>query len=124
MNISYAELLSRNGKPVDRILIGPQISQLGTRSDPKPKELVSTLNDLEWLAEIVPRYGKQHCLEIRDPVRLGSGCHAPSCRSRGYASCAKTLVAFRRRDMVHHLAHMRSLQMAAPKNLIAWASVA
>jgi hypothetical protein len=111
-------------KPVDRIQTGPQISQLGTRSDPKPKELASTLDDLEWLAQIVPGYGKQHCLEIGDPMRLGRVRHAPSCRSRGDACCAKTLVGCRRLDMVPHLAHVRSLQITAPKNLITLASVA
>jgi hypothetical protein len=118
------DLLQLLLKSVDRILTGPQIAQLGTRSDPKPQEFVSALNRLEWLAEIVPRHGKQHCLEIRDPVRLGSGRHAPSCRSRGDAGCAKILVAFRRLNMIPHLAHVRSLQMAAPMNPIAWASVA
>jgi len=51
-------------KPVDRILTGPQISQLGARSDTKPEEFVSALNDLEWLPEIVSGYGEQHSFKI------------------------------------------------------------
>jgi hypothetical protein len=93
-------------KPVDRILTGPQISQLGARSDTKPEEFVSALNDLEWLAKIVTRYGKQHSLEIRDFVRSRGRRHAPSYRSRG-TGYAGALVAFRRLDMAPHLAHVR-----------------
>jgi hypothetical protein len=73
-------LLQLLPKPVDRALTGPQTSQFGARSDSKPKEFVSALNDLEWLPEIVPSYGEQHPLEIRDLFRSCGGCHAPTCR--------------------------------------------
>jgi hypothetical protein len=93
-------------EPVDRILTGPQISQLGVRSDPKAEKFVSALNNLEWLAKIVTRYGKQQCLEIRDFVRSRGRRHTPRYRSRG--TCwAGILVAFRRLDMAPHPAHVR-----------------
>jgi hypothetical protein len=104
-------------KPVDRILTGPQTSQLGVRSDPKPEDFVNALNDLEWLAKIVTRYGKQHSLEIRDFVRSRGRRHAPSYRSPG-TGCAGILVAFRRLDMAPHLAHVRFLQMVSPKKIL------
>jgi hypothetical protein len=74
------DLLQLLPEPVDRALTGPQRSQFGARSDSKPKEFVSALNDLEWLPEIVPGYGKQHCLEIRNFFRSRGGCHAPTYR--------------------------------------------
>jgi len=67
-------------KPIDRVLTGPQTSQFGARSDSKPKEFVSALNGLEWLPEVVPGYGEQHPLVIRNLFRSRGGCHAPTCR--------------------------------------------
>jgi hypothetical protein len=58
------DLLQLLLKSVDRPLTGPQTSQFGARSDSKPKEFVSALNDLEWLPEIVPGYGEQHPFKI------------------------------------------------------------
>jgi hypothetical protein len=46
-------------EPIDRILTGPERSQFGARANSKPKKFVSALNDLEWLAEIVPGYSEQ-----------------------------------------------------------------
>jgi hypothetical protein len=74
------DLLQLLPEPVDRALTGPQRSQFGARSDSKPKEFVSALNNLEWLPEIVPGYGKQHCLEIRNFFRSRGGCDAPTYR--------------------------------------------
>jgi len=74
------DLLQLLLKPVDRALAGPQTSQFGARSDSKSKEFVSALNDLKWLPEIVPGYGEQHPLEIRDFFRSRDGCHAPTYR--------------------------------------------
>jgi hypothetical protein len=74
------DLLQLLLKSVDRALTGPHTSQFGARSDSKPKEFVSALNELEWLPEIVPGYGEQHPLEIRDFFRSRGGCHAPTYR--------------------------------------------
>jgi hypothetical protein len=74
------DLLELLLEPVDRVLTGSQISKFGARSDSNPEEFVSALNDLEWLPEIVPGYGEQHCLEIRDFFRSRGGCHAPTYR--------------------------------------------
>jgi hypothetical protein len=74
------DLLQLLPEPVDRALTGPPRSQFGARSDSKPKEFVSALNNLEWLPEIVPGYGKQHCLEIRNFFRSRGGCDAPTYR--------------------------------------------
>jgi hypothetical protein len=103
------DLLQLLLKPVDGVLTGPQTSQFGARSDSKCKEFVSALNDLEWLPEIVPGYGEQHRLEVRDSVRPSSGRHIPRYRSRRASGCPETLVAFFRPDMVAHVAHARSL---------------
>jgi hypothetical protein len=81
-------------------LTGPQTSQFGARSDSKPKEFVSALNDLEWLPEIVPGYGEQHRLEVRDSVGPGSGRHVPGYRSRRAGGRPEILAAFFRSDMV------------------------
>jgi hypothetical protein len=67
-------------EPVDRILTGSQRSQFGARSNSKPKKFVSALHDLQWLAEIVPGYGEQHSLEIRNLFRSRGGCHFPTYR--------------------------------------------
>jgi hypothetical protein len=101
------DLLQLLLEPVDGVLTGPQISKFGARSDSKPKELVSALNDLEWLPEIVPGYGEQRCLEIRDFARSRGGCHAPSYRSRSCGN-AEILLALRRLGMAPRLAHVRS----------------
>jgi hypothetical protein len=94
------DLLQLLLKPVDRVLTGSQMSKFGARSDFKPEEFVSALDDLEWLPEIVPGYGEQHFLEVRDPVRPGSSRQAPRYRSRCASGCPETLVAFFRSDMV------------------------
>jgi hypothetical protein len=73
-------LLQLVPKPIDRALAGSQTSQFGARSDSKPKEFVSALNDLEWLSEVVPGYGQQHPLEIRDFFRSRGACHPPTQR--------------------------------------------
>jgi hypothetical protein len=94
------DLLQLLLKPVDGVLTGPQTSEFGARSDPKRKEFVSALDDLEWLPEIVSGYGEQHRLEVRDSVRPSRGRHVPRYRSRRASCCPETLVAFFRSDMV------------------------
>jgi hypothetical protein len=103
------DLLQLLLKPVDRILTGSQISQLGARSDSMPEEFVGALNDLEWLAKIVTRYGKQYSLEIRDFVRRSRGRHVPRYGSRRASGCPEPLIAFFHPNMVAHVAHVRSL---------------
>jgi hypothetical protein len=100
------DLLKLLLEPVDRVLTGSQISKFGARSDSNPEEFVSALNDLEWLPEIVPGYGEQHCLEIRDSVRSRGSRHAPTHRwCSGYVG---SFAASRRPDLASHLAHVRS----------------
>jgi hypothetical protein len=100
------DLLQSCVKPVNRILTGPQTSQFGARSHPKPEQLVSALNDLEWLSKIVTRDSEQHSLEIRDRVRLRGRRHAPGYRWRSIAR-AERVVRFCRLDMVPYLVHVR-----------------
>jgi hypothetical protein len=102
------DLLQLILKSIDRVLTGPQTSQFGARSDSKPKEFVSALNGLEWLPEVVPGYGEQHRLEVRDSVRPGSGRHVPRYRSRCASGCLEILVAFYRLDMTARVEHARS----------------
>jgi hypothetical protein len=54
------DLLELLLEPVDRVLTGPQTSEFGARSDSKPKEFMSALDDLEWLPEIGSGDGEQH----------------------------------------------------------------
>jgi hypothetical protein len=92
-------------EPVDRNLPGPQAAQLRARSNSISEAVVSALNDLEWLTKIVTGYGKQHCFEIRDFLRLRGGCHAP-----GYGTHAdsESLSSFRSPELASRLAHVRS----------------
>jgi hypothetical protein len=98
-------------EPVDRVLTGPQIPRFGVRSDSKPKEFVSALNDLEWLPEIVPGYGEQHPFKIRDCVGLRNGRHSPGCWLRNTTAVRQLLARAWRHNGFVYRAHREFSQL-------------
>ena len=67
---SRDQLVELFGEAIDGDLTRRQVAQLRFRSYPDAKELVSTLDDLKWLPEIVTCDGKKQRLEIRESLWL------------------------------------------------------
>jgi hypothetical protein len=80
------------------------------------KQIVSALDDLQWLAKIVASYGEQYRLEVRNPARSGSASHAPRYASRCAGHCPKIPVTFFRPDMVALVAHHVPSQVRSQKD--------